>query len=52
MYLDECKYKQQQKQKNNYIDGGFKSDSDSSNETESDSDSNDDEKKFDIDNDE
>ena len=52
MYLDECKYKQQQKQKNNYIDEDLKSDSDSNNETESDSDSNDDETKFDFDNDE
>ena len=52
MYLDECKYKQQQKQKNNYIDEDLKSDSDSNNETESDSDSNDDETKFHIDNDE
>ena len=42
MYLDECKYKQQQKQKKNYIDEDLKSDSDS----------NDDETKFDFDNDE
>ena len=43
--------KSKQKQKKNYINEDFKSDSDSSDETESDSDSND-ETKSDIDNDE